>query len=477
MKQSVADTLASLEEHVNEVIDGLFERGFITFDSDTDVVDTLTVAGRVLRRVEGVLIEAVGEVAKRSETGDVEARLTTRFDSHNVSELVQRATLVGPQTAGRLQRAARAVRHETSLVSGEQLPAPFPAMRDALLRGDVGVDGVLAVAAPLVDIERRVGREALLAADLELAAASRGEGADAAPPACADLLRVQATVWATVLDQDGSEPREREALHRRGVTFGTPRGGIVPLRGNLLAEVAAQLQRICDAEASPRVEGDTGGVRFRPEGEDRPDAGEFIPADDRRPAQRRHDALATALFVAAASKTLPTIGGAAPTLVISVRESDLSAGRGWAHADSCDEPLPIGAAHHTGCAGVVQRVVLNDEGRIVKIGTEERVFNRHQRRAIALRDGGCIIPGCGVPAAWCEIHHVLEHARGGPTHPDNGVLLCWYHHRFLERHNWKIRMNRGVPEVQAPPWNDSSGRWRPVTRSQSRLADRVIRQT
>lgn len=125
----------------------------------------------------------------------------------------------------------------------------------------------------------------------------------------------------------------------------------------------------------------------------------------------------------------------------------------------------------------MQRIVLSDQGRILRIGTEERVFNRHQRRAIALRDGGCIIPGCGVPASWCEIHHVIEHAAGGPTHTDNGVLLCWFHHRFLDIHGWAVRMNRGVPEVRAPRWNDGSGRWRRVTRSRTRLADLIVRKT
>ena len=31
------------------------------------------------------------------------------------------------------------------------------------------------------------------------------------------------------------------------------------------------------------------------------------------------------------------------------------------------------------------------------------------------------------------------------------MLLCWYHHRFLERIGWQIRMNAGTPEVKAPP--------------------------
>jgi hypothetical protein len=321
-------------------------------------------------------------------------------------------------------------------------------------------------------MNRRVGREDLLAADSVLAAEARGEGPDAAPPACADLLRLQALVWSAALDQDGAEPREDRALRVRGITLGTPRDGVVPIRGALLPEVAAQFRRICDATQSPRVDG-SGSVRFRAgtqaDGEV-PDA-EFASDDSRTWAQKQHDALATALFAAASSGMLPTIGGAAPTLVVSVRAQDLLAGTGWAHVDGVDEPLSTGAALHAGCAGVIQRVLLDGSGRILRLGTEERVFNRHQRRAIALRDGGCLIPGCGVPASWCEMHHVIAHARGGPTHTGNGFLLCWFHHRFLDKVGWLIRMNRGVPEVKAPPWLDSSGRWRAVTKSRTRLLD------
>lgn len=145
--------------------------------------------------------------------------------------------------------------------------------------------------------------------------------------------------------------------------------------------------------------------------------------DDRTRAQKQHDALAAALNVAASSGLLPTIGGAAPTLVVSVDETDLVEGTGYAHAQGCEQPVSTTVARHIACTGVIQRVTTTPEGRIIRIGTEERVFNRHQRRAIALRDGGCIIPGCGVAAGWCEIHHVTEHARGGPTHTDNGVPL------------------------------------------------------
>src|SRR5690606_23733662 len=108
-------------------------------------------------------------------------------------------------------------------------------------------------------------------------------------------------------------------------------------------------------------------------------------------------------------------------------------------------PLPARLAHRIACTGAVQKIVFDRAGRIVQIGSPERLFTPAQRRAITARDGGCIIPGCLVPASQCEIHHVTEHAHGGPTHTDNGVLLCWWHHHRLDDNGWTIHMRKGVP--------------------------------
>jgi hypothetical protein len=87
-----------------------------------------------------------------------------------------------------------------------------------------------------------------------------------------------------------------------------------------------------------------------------------------------------------------------------------------------------------------------------------------------------LIPGCPVPPGWCEIHHVTDHALGGPTHTSNGVLLCWYHRRHLDASGWKIRMNDGVPEVRAPGWQDATLTGRPATKSRTRLLDMIRRR-
>jgi hypothetical protein len=349
-------------------------------------------------------------------------------------------------------------------------------MREALASGHVGVDGLLAVVGPLAQVATVAGRAAHLAADEELAAAARGEGLDAAPPACANDLRVFATVWAMYLDQDGAEPRERVAMRKRGITLGVCRDNLVPIRGNLLPEVARQLRLIGDSILNPKADGASSSPQFRESESDGEQATE-ARVDQRTHAQKMHDAFATAIMKIAGSGALPTIGGAAPTLVVSVRAEDLANDRGFAHIEGCEEPVPITIARQIACCGTVQRVITDDRGRIVSIETSDRVFNHHQRLAIALRDGGCVIPGCHVGASWCELHHVHQHSRGGPTHTDNGVLLCWHHHRTLDSSGWKIRMNQGIPEVRGPTWWDDSGKWRAVTSSPVRMRERFARRT
>lgn len=471
---------------------------------DRELVDLLARAGTTLRRIESVLVVATDAVDERSATAVRSDRLTERFGCGSVVELLQRTTAVSARTASGWRRAGRAVHREPGVSHASMSEAQLPEMRRALLGGAVGVDGILAVAGVFASTARRVPADDRALADAGIAdVARRGDGSWGASremraaldgdartdvvtlPACADTLRVHALAWASVLDPDGAEPDERRAIRNRELFLSAPSSGLVAVRGRLLPEVAAQLQRIIDALATPRPTGarDGDGVSFLPSRPecvcDDPDScgcGSDAPDERRTPAQLRHDAFATALFVAAASRDLPTIGGAAPTLVVTVRAEDVTAGRGSAFIDDLGVRLPLAAAHHAGCAGGVQRIVVSSLGRITRVTNEARVFDHHQRRAIAARDGGCIIPGCHVPAAWCEIHHVTEHAAGGATTTDNGVLLCWFHHRFEAVTGWAIRMNRGVPEVRAPGWFDARGRWRPVTRSRTRLAAVVDRR-
>ena len=74
---------------------------------------------------------------------------------------------------------------------------------------------------------------------------------------------------------------------------------------------------------------------------------------------------------------------------------------------------------------------------------------------MAARDGGCSLPGCTVPAAWCEAHHIREYTREhGPTSTDNGTLLCGYHHRHFQQLGYTRTVINGIPHWTLPTWMD-----------------------
>lgn len=269
------------------------------------------------------------------------------------------------------------------------------------------------------------------------------------------------------LDPDGAEPADEAAMRGRYFLIGMVKDGAAPVRGSILPEVAEQLTLLMDSLLNPKVNdadesdqeaGSTGaGVRFEPSDETDSEAPAF--ADTRTRGQKLHDALAAIVNTAARTDLFPHLGGAAPTLVVAATAADLVAGHGWASTGRNGDLVPITTALQTACAGGIQRILFDEQGRIASIGTSSRIFNALQRRAITIRDGGCVIPGCTVPPTWCEVHHVREHADGGPTHTDNGVLLCWFHHRTLHLTEWVIRMNHGIPEVRGPAWWDPHQHW------------------
>ncbi|WP_136057562.1 DUF222 domain-containing protein, partial [Microbacterium sp. K22] len=88
----------------------------------------------------------------------------------------------------------------------------------------------------------------------------------------------------------------------------------------------------------------------------------------RRPrsrSQKQHDTLAAILGIAARHDDTPRLGGGAPTLVVSVTADDYTTGHGWAHIDGIDTPVSPRVAAHTACAGGVQRVLFDPNGRII----------------------------------------------------------------------------------------------------------------
>ncbi|QEW04192.1 HNH endonuclease signature motif containing protein [Microbacterium lushaniae] len=455
--------VTSLRAGLQALVDGLdaaaaSDDELLRHAADVEALGRLLDAGRVI---------LAGEVAHRSRTDLGSERLTVTRGCRTPGELLERVTLVSGSTARARLRAAAPLRARTAL-TGEPLPPAFPLVARALASGALGVDAASAIVTALASIRDRGAvsdTDAFAAAEQALVDAATGDGD--ALPAGADEVAIMAQTWALFLDPDGALPEEERAMKARGLTLGREREGVVGVQGALLPDVAAQLQRLLDAFLNPKVAG-APGPRFAAETETE-EGEEDPPVDPRTSAQRRHDAFAGVLAVAAGMDGMPHLGGSAPTLVVTVAADQLDHASGVAFVPPRTAgdtgAVPASVARHAGCAGQIQRIVFDRAGRIIDLGTPQRLYTAHQRRAIATRDGECIIPGCHVPATWCEVHHVHEAARGGPTHTDNGVLLCWSHHRTLETSGWEIRMVRGAPWVRPPRWLDHNRRWRPATGS------------
>lgn len=510
---SLNQTLAELDRLLETALSGA---GSAPVPGDDDAVQRLLLAGQLQRRLDGVITATAAHVVDR-EAGERTSRLTTRAGCRDPEELLERTLRIDRSSARRFLSAAKAIHRDAELTSGALLPSKYPQLAAALHDGHLSLTGFLACIAPLEAARSRISAVDVAHADRILARSAAGldlddpgseadeagseagdadeagrEAEDPRPAPTVEDLRLLSEHIAARVDPDGAEPIDDLAQRRRHLTLGRQRDGVVPLRGALLPDVAGLLQRLIDSVLNPRVDSDGTatkryGVTFRPSahGDASPAAtedgtgdgshddrfsGDGLPddhpsaatADLRTHAQKRHDALATMLGVAAASDGMPTLGGAAPTLVVSVSAEDFLRGAGHATVEGVNLSVPVSVARHTACAGGVQRVLFDANGAITAIGTSARLFNAVQRRAIILRDRECVIFGCHVRAEWCEIHHVVEHARGGPTHTSNGVALCWHHHRTLDVGGWQIRMQDGVPEIRGPEWWDPEGRWRPA---------------
>ncbi len=98
-------------------------------------------------------------------------------------------------------------------------------------------------------------------------------------------------------------------------------------------------------------------------------------------------------------------------------------------------------------ANHVRRVIINTKGVVIDLGRKARLFTGSARLAAQLQSPRCIWPGCDTPTSRCEIDHLHDHAKGGPTNPDNGAPLCGFHNR------WK---QKGFATTRDP----ATGRWR-----------------
>jgi hypothetical protein len=120
------------------------------------------------------------------------------------------------------------------------------------------------------------------------------------------------------------------------------------------------------------------------------------------------------------------------------------------HQDSWGTPLDPATLRMLACEADIIPVVLDGAGVPLDMGRRRRLPTPSQRLAVTARDQHCVIPGCGMPPEWCQVHHIVEWIDGGPTDLDNLALVCHGHHREIHHGHLIVRGTANELRVLRP---------------------------
>ena len=324
---------------------------------------------------------------------------------------LQGAAHLAPGDASERVRIARASRH--------LLREPVA----ALAAGSVSYDQVRAIERSIRPLPGDVQSEAVpMLTDL----ATRVD---------AGRLRTAGRALRHTVDPDGALSDAQSQFERRYLNLAPLLDGMTAVDGLLDAEATAMLTT---ALAPFGVPSD--------------------PDDRRSAAQRRADGLVDIAVMAIKSERLPTLSGAPARLDVLVPLSSL------ADPSRCSAPamvtgtpggpalLTAEAVARLACDAHVARVLLGSDSVPLDLGRSRRLFSAGQRRALAIRDGGCRFPGCSRPARYTDAHHRVSWLRGGVTDVVNGLLLCRHHHRLVHEGGWTITANDPIVGANGRLW-------------------------
>ena len=240
-----------------------------------------------------------------------------------------------------------------------------------------------------------------------------------------------------VADPDGTLADCERQFERRHLTLAPLLDGMTSIDGLLDAESAALLNAALEPFLVP-----------------------MGSEDARSAAQRRADGLTDIVRTACDHRLLPMVGGERPHLQVLMAggpgestDGDLSRphipGAAWLQqSPGGAAPLHPMSVARIACDAQILPVLLNSDGLPMALGRSQRLFSSHQRRLLALRDGGCRFPGCTRPPAHTDAHHVHPWSAGGATDVDNAVLLCRFHHRLVHEGGWLIQVPEALDRAQ-----------------------------
>ena len=318
-----------------------------------------------------------------------------------------------PWLASRFDMAHRGARRMLGLAQGI---ARMPLAREAAAHGQIGSDAV-----GLLVRARELDPVAFEASEPELVEAARVHPVG-------ELFRVLRR-WCQLVEVSKGDDLGERLRARRFLHSSVLLDGMIRLDAELDPEcgehLLSALGAVMDAEARS--------------GRD----------EVRSAAQRRADALEQVCrsFLDRTDRAL--VGGERPHLTLTVGLDVLQGARGVAELDHVGA---VGAslARRLACDASVRRVVLSGTSEPLDVGRASQVVPPGLRRAVIVRDRHCRFPGCDRPHGWCDAHHVVHWADGGPTALSNLVLLCRRHHRAVHAGGFALAMVDGTPQFRRP---------------------------
>ena len=377
---ALADLDAALDRLAGEDLQAMF---------GPQVIDR---TGRLLRAQNRL----AAQVARTVREGEV-----TRAAEHDGKATMQSWLLghgrLSPGAAHRLVAAGRAL---------TQLPAVAAAFAD----GRVTAEQVAAIV-PVTRPEH-VAAAADQGVDLAEVDVVLAETAATRPHA---ELRQVVHHYLQRLDPDGPEPDPTEG---RALTFVRHPDGSVTGRFELDAVGGEKVQAVIESFTQA----------------DRP------AGDLRNRRQQLGDALVQWADVTLAAGHAPILRTVKPHVVVTIGIDDFADPHPGPGAATTGFGARISAARARwlACDGNISRIIIGPEGQPVDVGRDKRIFPPHIRRALDLRDRGCVFTGCNAPTHWCDAHHQLEWVlHDGPTSVENGALLCESHHTKVH-HGFRV---------------------------------------
>jgi len=430
----VASLIAAMDELAAEDVDGLAE---------TALAEELQELQRVQNRLDGQWLRRLAALDAQGAAGAEQGERA----ASTASWLRRRLRLSASAASGAV-RAARAL-----------FRGPLTRTAEALVAGEVSVAHARVLADGTHDLAPQVAAEA---EPVLVELAGRLD-----PP----HLRRAVAQLCLVADPEGADRQRERQLERRGLWVSPTFDRMVAVNGLLEPEAGATVLAALEPLARPAS-----------------------AEDGRSGSQRNADALAELARRSLEGGWLPKAGGVRPQLLVTVELDSLLGRPGRVGGDlGWVGPLDAEGCRRLACDGAVTRVLVSrqlgdvgagerplpgDGGSLaqapvaaqglqedlragvaarlraaaamlpptlggapcqpLEVGRATRVVAPAQRAALAVRDGGCVFPGCDRPLAWCGAHHLHHWVDGGPTDLANLALLCRAHHRAVHEGGWRL---------------------------------------